>query len=90
MYAVLARRNYGIHQTVKKIHLPRFVYVRCRREPLVNEEALLADLPKKFLPVKPEQILLMVGSKTGMSSTAVSKPKLFRSWVSIFHDTRYT
>jgi hypothetical protein len=84
MKVVLARRRYGVHETVKVIPLPRSCYVRRRNPPIINEDALLEDLPKGFLPCSPSGVLLMLEDKSGYSATAVGAPKRFRKWGKYF------
>jgi hypothetical protein len=45
----------------------------------INEELLLASLPKGFLPVDASDVLVTVSE--GNSGTALNDLKIFRSWV---------
>jgi hypothetical protein len=45
----------------------------------INEELLLAALPKGFLPVDASDVLVTVSE--GNAATAVGDLKIFRSWV---------
>lgn len=84
----LFHRNYGIHSFIKEIEVDlKFgTMVKKSKNPndgfTINEEAILESIPKRWLPVKPENILLTVGDKHG--STAQRRPKKFRGWGKYF------
>lgn len=88
----LSRRRYGVHKLVKECDVPgEFsdyatpIYDREgdeRGDFKIDEEKLLAVLPEKFLPVKPEHVLLLVGDE--MSSTGQLGLTRFRNWSKYF------
>lgn len=88
--AVLARRHYGVHSPVKTtpIRVAFASLVSYRTDPLrgqvpvVDEAALLAALPARWLPCDVSKILLMV--EDDGSGCAVGKPTHFRAWAKYF------
>lgn len=49
---------------------------------ITNEEALLAALPKDFLPVDPSKVLILVSE--GNSTIGVRDLKIFQPWAKYF------
>ena len=49
----------------------------------INEQLLLDNIPKDFLPDKPNQILLVVEDKSG-NGTGQRGLKIFRNWSKYF------
>jgi len=94
MKVLLNRRSYGVHKVIKEVEVEgelKDYIVKVKKEKVgagwsidheVDEKKLLNNLPKGFLPVKAENVLLIVGDKHG--GTAVSDPKEFRAWAKYF------
>jgi len=87
----LTRRHYGLHELVKEAEIPgelddyATLLTVSRIHPdeyAVDEDKLLAALPKDFLPVPARRVLLMVGDEDG--ATGQSGLSKFRNWAKYF------
>ena len=82
MYIQLMHRSLGVHDPIKHIEIPcRFedVYLG---EDNINEDLLLENIPKGWLPTSPSLILLTVGNKYG--TTGQYNLDKFRVWAKYF------
>lgn len=83
---LLFHRHYGVHSLVKEIEIEgrlcRYARLKRRDEYIVDEERLLSALPDDFMPVSPDNCLLMIGDKRG--STGQIGLKLFKNWAKYF------
>lgn len=88
MKVYLRHRHLGVHKAVREIEIAgKFQdYLvqdnEDKTQRVLNEQKILSELPKDFLPRSPERILLMVSE--GRLSTAISVPSFFRRWAKYF------
>ena len=82
MYIQLMRRHYGVHTAIKHVEIPcnfNDVYLG---EDHINELLLLSNIPDGWLPVEPQNILLVVIDEHGNGTGQCCK--IFRDWKKIF------
>ena len=82
MYIQLMHRHYGLHSPVKHTQIPCEFSEVYLGDNHINEDLLLASIPEGWLPAKPSQILLAIGTKYG--STGQYGLKQFHSWAKYF------
>lgn len=84
----LWRRQYGIHEKVKETTIEGDFNDYYKGEDDINEDLLMQNIPEKFLPKKPERILISVqsvnssGEVTG--GTGQRRLKVFKNWAKYF------
>ena len=82
MYIQLMRRHLSVQRPVKSLWLP------CRLEQValpdgsLNETMLLHLIPARWLPAKPEEILITLAHARG--STGLKNLRIFRPWARHF------
>lgn len=78
----LCRRHLGRHEMFRRADVPlafeSVVSVGTSGETTIDEDALLAALPARFLTADPSAVLLLV------DESAVRQPKRFRAWGKYF------
>ena len=82
MYIQLMRRHYGVHSPIKHVEIPcnfNDVYLG---EDHINELLLLSNIPDGWLPVEPQNILLVVIDEHGNGTGQYCK--IFRNWEKYF------
>lgn len=89
--AVLCLRRYGRHEEVKRIDLPNDYHyyidvdtLESRNQSAINEDYLIEDLPKDFLPVPVRKILLIAERPDSDLSLGMMGTNQFRSWAKYF------
>jgi hypothetical protein len=81
----LYHRHYGIHSLKKEIDIKldfSTVVDERGKDIVVYGKRIIAELPKDWLPVKPEAILCTVGDED--ASTGIYDCKPFRPWEKYF------
>jgi hypothetical protein len=89
MKVILYRRHYGIHTPVKETEIDGKFEDYYLGEDQINEDLLLKNLPKGFLPVDPSKVLLsvqIINDETGeiVSGRGQRGLKKFRNWAKYF------
>jgi len=91
VYVVLRHRRYGMYNFCKEYDLPRnreAYFVLSMDEDgncfynTINEDKLLEDLPKDFLPAEPSAVLLLIETSDGVS--VIRSPSKFRKYEKYF------
>ena len=88
MKVILNRRHFGVHTPVKEAVIEGEFTDYYLGEDQINEDLLLKNLPKGFLPVDPSKVLLSVQNVNDagevIGATGQIGLKIFRNWAKYF------
>lgn len=86
MKVQLRFRSYGVHSLVKEIEVEGRFSDYCENtskwDYKIDEDKLIDNLPKDFLPTSPNKILVTIGNDAG--STGQIHLNRFRNWAKYF------